>query len=66
VEDVRKNYLMAHELKCKGITVYRYGTKKNQVLSFDTRIGEEREEMLDFITAEPEYSGGCQSGMCPF
>jgi ribonucleoside-diphosphate reductase alpha chain len=66
VEDVRRNYLMAHELKCKGITIYRYGTKKNQVLSFDSRMGEEREEMLDFITAEPEYSGGCQSGMCPF
>ena len=66
VEDVRKNYLMAHELKCKGITIYRYGTKKNQVLSFDSRRGEEREEMLDFITAEPEYSGGCQSGMCLF
>ena len=66
VEDVRKNYLMAHELKCKGITIYRYGTKKNQVLSFDSRRGEDREEMLDFITAELEYSGGCQSGMCPF
>jgi ribonucleoside-diphosphate reductase alpha chain len=33
-EDVRKIYLLAHKLKCKGITIYRYGTKKEQVLSF--------------------------------
>lgn len=66
VEDVRKIYLLAHELRCKGITVYRYGTKRNQVLSFDARAGQEREEDLSFIMAEPEYSGGCVSGMCPF
>jgi len=66
VEDVRTIYLMAHELRCKGITVYRYGTKKEQVLSFDTRSGEEREEDLSFIMAGAEYSGGCVSGLCPF
>lgn len=66
VEDVRAVYLLAHELKCKGITVYRYGTKKEQVLSFDTRTGEEKEEDLVFIMAGAEYSGGCVSGLCPF
>jgi len=66
VEDVRAIYLLAHALRCKGITVYRYGTKKEQVLSFDTRAGEEREEDFDFIMAEAEYSGGCLSGLCPF
>ena len=66
VEDVRNIYLLAHELKCKGITIDRCGTKKNQVLSFDTRTAEESGEDYGFITAESEYSGGCHSGQCPF
>jgi len=70
-DDIRDIYAMAHELGLKGITVYRYGTKKEQVLSFEARP-----ELqgwtgpawggLDFVTAGPEYSGGCVSGMCLF
>lgn len=66
VEDVRNIYLMAHELKCKGITIYRYGTKSEQVLSFDSRAGRERGEEMGFISAAAEFSGGCPSGLCPF
>jgi len=47
VKEVANAYLLAHKLKCKGITIYRYGSKKNQVLN----IGE-------IVTAKPEYSGG--------
>jgi len=32
-EDVRKIFMLAHKLKCKGITVYRYGSKEAQVLN---------------------------------
>ena len=66
VEDVRRIYTMAHELGCKGITIYRYGTKKDQVLSFDSRTEVQRREDLNLITAESEFSGGCHSGLCFF
>jgi ribonucleoside-diphosphate reductase alpha chain len=66
VEDVRRIFMMAHELKCKGITIYRYNTKQGQVLSFDSRSLGEREEDLNFIMAASEYSGGCHSGLCTF
>jgi ribonucleoside-diphosphate reductase alpha chain len=66
VEDVRRIFITAHEVRCKGITVYRYGTKRGQVLSFDSRTEREREEELSFIMASAEYSGGCHSGLCTY
>ncbi|MEM3194486.1 MAG: hypothetical protein QXH97_05860, partial [Candidatus Bathyarchaeia archaeon] len=32
IDDVRRIFMMAWKLKCKGITVYRYGSKAEQVL----------------------------------
>jgi len=55
VADVKKAYELAYKLKCKGITIYRYGSKPEQVLY----IGD------NMMHAEAEYSGGCPTSVCP-
>ncbi|MHA1847107.1 MAG: adenosylcobalamin-dependent ribonucleoside-diphosphate reductase [Promethearchaeota archaeon] len=34
VDDVKKVFLLAHELKCKGVTVYRNKSKSHQVIEY--------------------------------
>ncbi|MEO0205949.1 MAG: hypothetical protein ABIL22_04675, partial [candidate division WOR-3 bacterium] len=48
LEQTRAAFLMAHKLKCKGITVYRYKSKKSQVLEF----------------GDIEYRKRCSNGVC--
>ena len=62
VEDVRKVYELAWKLKCKGVTVFRYGSKPEQVLY----IGEIKTKETKFVSAESEYAGGCPTKTCPF
>ena len=66
VDDVRKIYLLAYKLKCKGITIYRYGSKADQVLSFGYGKTEAQAEVSGPVSVDSEYSGGCVTGVCPF
>jgi ribonucleoside-diphosphate reductase alpha chain len=56
MQDVRNIYLLAWKLKCKGITVYRYGSKPEQVLYLGTGKP---------IVITTDYAGGCPTGLCP-
>jgi ribonucleoside-diphosphate reductase alpha chain len=62
VEDVREIYDLAWRLKCKGVTVFRYGSKPEQVLY----IGEVKGKKGKFVSAQAEYAGGCPTQNCPF
>jgi len=60
-DDVRKVYLLAYKLRCKGITIYRYGSKAEQVLQIapPSAIAPPEEK---YVQAGPEYSGGRPHG----
>jgi ribonucleoside-diphosphate reductase alpha chain len=66
VDVVRDIYLKAHELKCKGITIYRYGSKDQQVLSFGIKEKNVPKSHREVVVADSEYSGGCAAGECVF
>jgi len=48
LEQTRTAFLMAHKLKCKGITIYRYNSKKSQAMEF----------------GDIEYQQQCGGGVC--
>jgi ribonucleoside-diphosphate reductase alpha chain len=62
MEDVRAIYDLAWKLKCKGVTVFRYGSKPEQVLY----IGKVKTKEGTFVSAQSEYAGGCPTMNCPF
>lgn len=43
ISDIAQTYLLAHHLKCKGITIYRYTSKPAQVLNLPNKNGPDQE-----------------------
>ena len=62
-DDIEKAYWLAYKMKCKGITVYRYGSKTDQVLTIGSMTPKKSGE-LDYVSAGSEYSGGCPTPIC--
>ncbi len=57
IEDVQKIYNLAYELDCKGVTIYRDGSKKDQVLSFSNN-GKNEDELPVPVRSRPETLDG--------
>jgi ribonucleoside-diphosphate reductase alpha chain len=61
VEDVRRVYDLAYELGCKGVTIYRDGSKSNQVLSFKNGANsscEAEQRFFSAVRSRPEILDG--------
>jgi ribonucleoside-diphosphate reductase alpha chain len=60
VEDVREIYDLAYELGCKGVTIYRDGSKEHQVLSIAAKE-QGRKEITGWVKDRPETLFGFTS-----
>ena len=56
MKDIERVYKLAWKLKCKGITIYRYGSKNKQVLY----VGKKN----NMLFVPSEYAGGCPLKGC--
>lgn len=64
IDQVKEIYLTAYKFKCKGITVYRYGSKEDQVLKFNYKGDKLSSKMDESILVDQEFAGGCLYDKC--
>ncbi len=60
-DELDKAFRLAHKLKCKGITVYRFGSREGQVITFADKKTKQR-----YMGVDSEYGGGCPGKECSF
>ncbi len=58
VDDVKKVYDLAYDLGCKGVTIYRDGSKENQVLSFARKEEKADSPFMTAVKERPETLPG--------
>jgi ribonucleoside-diphosphate reductase alpha chain len=61
VEEVEHIIRLAHQLRCKGITVFRYGCKGSQVLSLGIPYRSAGETTPSGLQAGLEFTGECRN-----
>ncbi|MBI4035148.1 MAG: hypothetical protein HY381_02015, partial [Candidatus Chisholmbacteria bacterium] len=54
VEDVQKVYMLAWKLRCKGVTIYRDGSKQDQVLNLANGNGHDKKSAEELMREKPE------------
>ena len=59
IGDIKRAYMLAWKMKCKGITIYKYGSKDKQVLYLGKHV-------KGHTRVHEEYSGGCVHRDCIF
>ena len=60
ISDAEQVFRLAYNLRCKGVTVYRYGSKGAQVLNLGMKSG----EIKTLTSADEEYAGGKATIVC--